>query len=235
MEKFCKKCKLTKNLNEFNKKKTSKDGYRNECKLCIKEYKKEYNKIWYNTNKIIINEKAKDWARNNPDKIKEINKRSRDKGVKEKTKEYMSVYRKNNKEKILLQRKKYLENNPEMKKKFNSNRYKNMTTLQKLKHTLRCSLNKVFKNNGYIKKSKSNEIYGCSYDFLLIYIESKFEFWMNWNNHGLYNGDYNYGWDIDHIIPLAMGITEEEIIKLCHYTNLQPLCSRINRNEKRDN
>ena len=58
---------------------------------------------------------------------------------------------------------------------------------------------------------------------------------MSWENHGLYDGNYNYGWDIDHIIPLASAITEDETIKLCHYTNLQPLCSRINRNEKRDN
>ena len=28
--------------------------------------------------------------------------------------------------------------------------------------------------------------------------------------------------------------TEEELIRLNHYTNFQPLCSRVNRNEKRD-
>jgi hypothetical protein len=25
---------------------------------------------------------------------------------------------------------------------------------------------------------------------------------MNWGNYGKYNGEINYGWDIDHIIPL---------------------------------
>lgn len=29
--------------------------------------------------------------------------------------------------------------------------------------------------------------------------------------------------DIDHIIPLASAKTKDEIIKLCHYTNLQLL------------
>ena len=58
---------------------------------------------------------------------------------------------------------------------------------------------------------------------------------MSWDNYGLYNGDLNYGWDVDHIIPLSSANTEEELINLCHYTNLQPLCSHTNRYIKRDN
>jgi hypothetical protein len=57
---------------------------------------------------------------------------------------------------------------------------------------------------------------------------------MNWDNYGLYNGESNYGWDIDHIIPSSSAITEEELIKLNHFTNLQPLCSYINRKIKSD-
>ena len=68
----------------------------------------------------------------------------------------------------------------------------------------------------------------------LKYLESKFEDWMNCENYGLYNGELNYGWDIDHKIPLSSGKTEEKIIELNHYTNLQPLCSKINRDIKKD-
>ena len=57
---------------------------------------------------------------------------------------------------------------------------------------------------------------------------------MNWENYGLYNGELNYGWDIDHIIPNSSALTEDEFIKLNHYTNLQPLCSKVNRHIKRD-
>jgi hypothetical protein len=57
---------------------------------------------------------------------------------------------------------------------------------------------------------------------------------MNWENRGLYNGELNYGWDIDHKIPLSTAETEEEIYKLNHYSNLQPLCSKVNRDIKKD-
>jgi hypothetical protein len=50
----------------------------------------------------------------------------------------------------------------------------------------------------------------------------------------MYNKELNYGWDIDHIIPVSSATSEEEVIKLNHYTNLQPLCSKINRNIKKD-
>lgn len=57
---------------------------------------------------------------------------------------------------------------------------------------------------------------------------------MNWNNYGLYNGEFNYGWDIDHIIPSSSAKCEKDAYKLSHYTNLQPLCSKINRDVKKD-
>lgn len=58
---------------------------------------------------------------------------------------------------------------------------------------------------------------------------------MDWDNKGFYDGELNHGWDIDHIIPLDSAKNEEEIIKLNHYNNLQPLCSKINRDLKKNN
>lgn len=44
---------------------------------------------------------------------------------------------------------------------------------------------------------------------------------MSWNNYGIY-------WHIDHIIPLASAKNIEELYKLNHYTNLQPLEAKEN-------
>jgi len=43
---------------------------------------------------------------------------------------------------------------------------------------------------------------------------------MSWDNYG--------EWHIDHIIPLCSATTVEELEKLCHYTNLQPLWAEEN-------
>jgi hypothetical protein len=86
----------------------------------------------------------------------------------------------------------------------------------------------------YIKESKSIELLGCSIDEFRLYLESNFEDWMNWDNYGKYNGSPMSGWDIDHKIPLSSAKNKEDLEKLNHYTNLQPLCSYINRNIKKD-
>ncbi len=91
-----------------------------------------------------------------------------------------------------------------------------------------------FYEKGLKKNSKTEQILGCSILEFKSFIENKFEKWMNWENKGLYNGELNYGWDIDHIIPLSFAKTEEELLKLNHYKNLQPLCSKINRDIKKD-
>jgi hypothetical protein len=78
----------------------------------------------------------------------------------------------------------------------------------------------------------TEEILGCKIEAFREHLESKFEPWMTWENYGLYNGEFNYGWDIDHITPLSQANTVEGIYELNHYENLQPLCSKINRDIK---
>jgi len=108
----------------------------------------------------------------------------------------------------------------------------------RLKEGLKTSIRASFQKIGYTKKSRTQEILGCSYEEFRDYIECKFEEWMNWNNRGNWNGipsELNTAWDIDHIIPLSTAETEDDVIKLNHYTNLQPLCSYVNRWIKSDN
>jgi hypothetical protein len=104
--------------------------------------------------------------------------------------------------------------------------------IYRFKKNIRNLIYKSIIRMDYSKKSKSYDILGCTPDEFRIFIESKFESWMTWEKYGRYNGELNYGWDIDHIIPLISAKTEEELIILNHYTNLQPLCSKINRDIK---
>jgi len=52
---------------------------------------------------------------------------------------------------------------------------------------------------------------------------------MSLDNYGKYNGEYEFGWDIDHIIELKTITTEEDLLRLNHHLNLRPLDSKINR------
>ena len=73
-----------------------------------------------------------------------------------------------------------------------------------------------------MKDNPTFDIIGCTPQFLKEYLEKQFTKDMSWENHGL------FGWHIDHIIPLSSANTEEELYKLCHYTNLQPLWAKDN-------
>jgi len=111
-----------------------------------------------------------------------------------------------------------------------SERWKNDTN-----YKLSIIIRRMIRNSIGSKKSKnSQEIIGCSFEEFKTYLESKFESWMSWKNYGLYNGELNYGWDIDHIIPISSARLYEDIVQLNHYTNLQPLCSRMNRDIKKN-
>ncbi len=76
------------------------------------------------------------------------------------------------------------------------------------------------KRGGYSKKSKTAQMLGCDWQTLKEHLESKFTDGMSWDNRHL--------WHIDHIIPLSSGKTEEEVMALCHYLNLQPLWAEDN-------
>ena len=59
MEKLCNDCKETKKIEEFNKRTKSRDGYRNQCKLCEKKYKSSFKVYMRNKyNGIIKRSKA---------------------------------------------------------------------------------------------------------------------------------------------------------------------------------
>lgn len=76
------------------------------------------------------------------------------------------------------------------------------------------------RGRGLRKHKKTAEFIGCSWLQLRDHIERLFVDGMSWDNRKL--------WHIDHIVPLASAVTEADILRLCHYTNLRPLWAADN-------
>ncbi len=200
-----------------------------------KETKRLYDIQYRKKNKEIIAEHKRNWFINNPEKIKESRIRNKN-GKKISDKKYAQA----NKIKLNMKKKEWALANPEKNREAKTKYFlKKLSTdvLFKLKHTITTSIRGSFKKNGFTKRSRTHEILGCTFEEFRTYLESKFEPWMNWSNYGNATGissETNITWDIDHIIPISSAITETDIIRLNHYTNLQPLCSYTNRWVKKD-
>ena len=221
----CKTCNIEKDEIKF-------DGNRNHCKKCNNEkyYKKSkdglYNKDIIKTCKKCNIDKSSSDFRIHRNKCKKCENKESYESRKDvqsiNNKEYLSKYRLENKDKI-------------------NSRYRLYKKIRKENDILyKCSImvsniiNNSLRSKGIKKHSRSIDFIGLSKEDFKKYLESKFEPWMTWENYGLYNGELNHGWDIDHIIPISSAKTEEEVYKLNYYTNLQPLCSYTNRYIKKD-
>ena len=213
--KICSKCNEEKNVCDFYKRKETKDGYRSDCKKCfnengliyrkknqkkIKERKKEY----FQKNKKLLLEKKQLWRKNNPEQYK--------KQVKDYWGKVKSVQ--NEKKKV------WIENNREKYNGYWTNR-KNIDPKFKLLMNMRSRLCGYLKKHNITKKNKTFDIVGCSPEFLKEHLEKQFTDGMTWELFGEHI-------HIDHIIPLSSAKTEDELYKLCHYTNLQPLWAEDN-------
>ena len=190
-----------------------------------KERKRLYQKEYYKKNKTTLNQQKKLYRKNNKGKIKEYNKKWMDDN-KEKRKNYKQNFYQDNKERIQIYDNEYRRHKIKTDPKF------------RLKENIRKSILKSFNKNGYTKSSKTHDILGCTFEEFKEHIEVQFEDWMTWDNYGNPNDgilELNKTWDLDHIVPLSTALNENDIVRLNHYTNLQPLCSYVNRKIKRDN
>jgi len=134
-------------------------------------------------------------------------------------KEQADERRKNVKEKS---KKYYLDNRQkiiEYQKNYRKERLEN-DDLFKCSIKIRSNILTSIKRKGYSKKTKTYKILGCDYDFFKSYIEAQFKEGMTWENHGQ--------WHFDHIIPVSFAKSEEELIRLSHYSNFQPLWAEEN-------
>ena len=212
--KICSKCKQTKNLCEFTKDKNKKDGLFLYCKECKKSVaKKEYEK-----NKVRILNYQKEYYKENTNEIKVRVKKDYLEKQKDKL-NYQKEYYQQNINKKLEYAKQYRQDNKKNRNKYESNRKQN-DPIYKLKHLVRNRISKFLTIKRLNKKHTTFELVGCSPSELKLFLEQRFTDGMSWDNQG--------EWHIDHKIPLASAKTEEELYKLCHFTNLQPLWAEDN-------
>jgi len=198
--KTCSRCKKELSLDNFGLRKGTKDGLRYECKKCRKiEWKK-----YYQENKKKENNRKKTYRRHNVEKIKI----------------YTKKYYQKNRAKIKTRKEEYKPRKNELKRQ----KLKN-DPIYKLRYNMSKALWKSFKSLGISKNGTFNESVGYSnqelYNHLSQYIgkpcEDCKDVVLTIDTH-----------HIDHIIPISVSKTKDDIIKLNQLDNLRLICPTCN-------
>jgi hypothetical protein len=240
--KVCRICKEEKPFNEFSKNKRSAYGFNNECKSCFRQYQKQYleenkervresKKQYYQENKEQQKERARQYRQENKELIRE-RKKQYHKENKERIRESRKRYRQENKElirerkkqyyqenrEVILEQKKQYSQKPEVKARVNKWYRERLQSdpMFKARKNLSISLWKGFKRKGWRKDSSTQEVIGCAWEQLMLWLGDE----PSKENH------------IDHVIPISLAETPEELKLLNHYTNFQLLPAEENLSKK---
>jgi len=212
--KECKECKILLSLTSFSIQRRNKDGLKKVCKTCSYKLDKIRSLQLPIEEQLLRREKKRmsQSLRYSADPNKIIGQ--------------IREYQKTNKGLIVAKRtaanrKNNWDHYKEYHRIYCNDRYKNDTNYR-LALNLRSRLYAAIKNNQ--KTGSAVRDLGCSIEELKIHLESKFVEGMSWANHT------TNGWHIDHIRPLIFFnlSNREELLKACHYSNLQPLWASDN-------
>lgn len=236
--KKCTTCKVEKELQYFPKNKKGKFGVHTKCKKCFKKYR-EVNK----QEKTSVNKK-KCKKCNATKAIEEFQTRSNFKdgydcsctecrrNVKVFNTRKCCTCNTSYKTDSYKSSKERIRKCSNCKKQRNNKYRKEYINKNKEKWAVRNIVSQSFiraLKGQYSKSEKTEELLGCTLQQAILYIESTFQEGMSWKNHGrCKDGDCSNVWHIDHKIPLASAKNEKELVKLCHYTNLQALWAEDN-------
>lgn len=145
-------------------------------------------------------------------------------------------YRERNKEKIAAQKarwcarnkahiseksKNYRAENPDKVKAYSARKVearksrRMVDPIYSLGCRIRCLVRSCIRARGMTKSWKTEDILGCTIAEFVSHIERQFAKGMTWENRS--------EWHIDHIVPMASAKTEEDVLRLNHFTNLRPL------------
>lgn len=247
--KKCYKCKEEKNLQEFAKDKSKKDGLNSSCKVCsklmVKNYHKEnkekikasrkiynqknkdknreYWESYYAVNKETLLEKAKEWYQENKQDYLEYKKIYNTENE-DKIKQYEKSYYEANKDVFLDRGKKFRENNPNYGKEwFQNNKQKVAILSQKYREQYphRYRWRQLLSDTiQRLNQTKKDSTHKLLNYSALQLKEHLDKQGMDWNFH-----------QIDHKIPLSWfeDFTPPHIVN--DLRNLQPLDPSINQSK----
>lgn len=223
MGNVCNKC-GEKNVKEFYKDMSRKNGLSRWCKKCYRNHSKKY----YLKNTEILKQKSQQYHSENIEKCHQNTKQYYLKNkeyFKQKGKQFYlknpgyakkssKNYRLKNPENV----KKYKLANREKSNQYEKNRRKTDVNY-KILINCRARINQALKNN--FKSSRTSNLVMCSISQLRFHIEKQFLSGMTWDNYGL--GKNN--WQIDHIIPCSFFNMLDAVEQyMCfRWQNLQPL------------
>jgi hypothetical protein len=240
--KKCSKCFAIKTYYDFNRNKSTLDGFNFQCKSCAAESNKRDRVLhkearlqtgyrWLDKNREQVNNRNRIRYHETPG-VKEKNnadsklfREAHPEYFQEKGREYREEHPEYFKDKM----QEFQEKNPEYFKDYSringKIRYHDPEDTYKVKVTLRNRLNGLLKKSGATKTISALKLLGCTIDEFWIRMEATFHDCiktgevMTRENHG------KKGWHIDHIRPCAsFDLTDVEEQKKCfHYTNLQAL------------
>lgn len=194
MNKICSVCGAEKDISEFRFR-ADKNVYMTYCRVCErnknKQYKKENNKKISEYNRQYMKEYNKQYYQENREELID----------------YQSEYRLNNPDKIKERDKKYyndnrgkiIQNSIKNKKKRREN-----DPIFRLREAVSSYIRMFINKNG----KSILKYFPYTIEELKRHIESQFEPWMNWDNHGVYdsltwddNDPATWTWQLDHIVP----------------------------------
>lgn len=219
--KKCTSCGDIKSFDLFENQKDSIDGKRHQCRECRYQQKKLRNKTYE------VDLSIKEKLCLTCEKVLSVIEFHKNKRVPTGLSKVCvtciaakgSEYYEKNKASIKKEASDYYYANKEVIQKKANKRQKERERTDpkyKLSRRLRNRLYYALRNKGWKKTTKLNDYIGCDYETLVQHLQAQFKPDMTWENHGEL-------WHIDHIKALSLAETEEEMYKLCHYTNLQPL------------
>ena len=199
------------------------------CSQCNKEFDKTHHRQKYCSKEcaaIIRKNKVKNYMK----EFKRLGKYNESVKKYRQTDKYKitkKIYEKGEKHKKALKKVQQSDKHKNNRKKY-LKQQRETDPLFKLIGTVRSRLYKFIKTSSIPKKNKTFEMVGCTPEFLKKHLEKQFHRHpdyhhpMNWLNYTV------HGWHIDHIIPLDSAKTPEDVEKLMHYTNLQPMWAEYN-------